>query len=151
MPVVATFSKISRTTRKGSLEKMATNLRSELQQAMIEQVLQAVDIMQEEVPEKPDSTYVRTGNYQRSWTPVFPRQQGDRLVAGIAGSGWDGRHDYTVYVGGDETGFGQQEQHATTGWPLASLAIRGIRSGGAFTRGDDFVERIRRAVVRSKR
>lgn len=151
MAVIATFSRSRQKKGVSQLDKMAANLRNELEQAMIEQVLQAVDIMQEEPPEKPDSNYIRTHRYSTSWTPMFPRKQGDRLVAGIFGNAFDGRHNYTVYVGGDERGFGQQPQHAETGWPLAVLALQGGRASGAFTRGDDFVTKVRRAIQRSKR
>lgn len=151
MSVIATFTRARGTKGHSKLDNMAANLLSELQQAMIEQVNQAIDIMQAPVPEKPGSTYVRTGDYQRSWIPFFPRRQGDRLVAGISGNAFDGRHNYTVYVGGDESGFGQQPQHAETGWPLARLALDGVSVSGSFQRGDDFVSRVSRAVQKSKR
>lgn len=152
MSVIATFTRARGRPGKSKLDNMAANLRSELEQAMISQILTAVDIMNEEPPPKPDSKYERTHRYSTSWIPFFPRRQGDRLVAGISGNAVDERgHNYTVWVGGDEAGFGQQAQHTETGWPLAAIALRGGRGSVSFQRGDDFIQKVTRAIDRSKR
>lgn len=153
MSVIATFTRARGRPGKSKLDNMAANLRSELEQAMISQVLTAVDIMQEEPPPKPDGTYVRTHRYANSWIPFFPRRQGDRLVAGISGNAIDDRgHNYTTFVGGDAAGVGQQPQHAETGWPLARLALDGVRASGSFERDSlPFFRAVERAIKRSKR
>lgn len=151
MSVIATFTKARGRPGKSKLDNMAANLRSELEQAMISQILTAVDIMHEEPPPKADSRYERTHRYSSSWIPMYPRRQGDRLVAGIQGNAVDERgKNYTVWVGGDEAGFDQQAQHAETGWPLAAVALRGGRGSGSFQRGDDFVRKVLRAIQKSK-
>jgi hypothetical protein len=119
---------------------------------MDDQVIAAVRIMRTEPPPKADSTYERTHQYSGSWDPIPPHPGKGGLVAGIRGNAVDPRgHNYTVYVGGDDVGIGQQPQHAETGWPLAALAIQGLSVGISVQRGDDFVSRIRKAIQKSKR
>lgn len=135
--------------KHNKLENMAKNIVSETQDAMNQQILAAVDVMQSEPPEKLGSQYVRTHRYADSWQPIFARPSGGRLEGGIRGNAVDERgHNYTVYVGGDSHGEGQQQQHFETGWPLAVDALEG-RVSNSGVRLVPFGERIRQAVHRS--
>lgn len=151
MTVTAMFSR-ARAHRDSKLDKMAASLVNEIKDSMDDQVIQAVRIMHTEPPPKASSTYERTHKYSTSWEPIPAHLGKGGLVAGIRGNAVDPRgHNYTVYVGGDETGTGQQPQHAETGWPLAALAIQGLSVGISVQAGDDFVRRIQKAIQRSKR
>lgn len=153
MSVVATFSRLRRHRGSTNLENMARNLVNEVKDAMDDQVIRAIEIMRYEPPPPPESSYERSHRYSGSWEPIPPHPGKGGLVAGIRGNAVDPDNgkNYTVWVGGDEAGTGQQMQHSVTGWPLAALAIQGIQSSGAFSRGDDFIQRVARAVRRSKK
>lgn len=139
MSVIIRFRRLA--GKHNKLANMANNIVNDVQQAMIEQIQQAVDIMGSEPPPKPESSYQRIHNYADSWQPIFPRASGGRLEGGIIG-GFGLR--YAVYVGGDSHGDGQQQQHFDTGWPLAAEAIDGIAPGGV--RLTSAGDRIRNAV-----
>jgi hypothetical protein len=152
MSVVATITRLRKHRGPSNLENMAANLVNEVRDAMDDQIIAALRIMHTEPPPPPDSSYERTHRYSGSWEPVPPHRTLAGLVGGIKGDAVDERgHDYTVWVGGDSVGTGQQDQHAQTGWPLAALALAGISAGVAIQRGEDFVSRVRKAVQRSKR
>lgn len=144
-----TTVRIRRLTGKTArLEAIASGLVSSVQDSINAQLLVALDIMQTEPPPKAGSDYVRTHTYQRSWIPTFAHITSGDVRGELRGDAVDPRgHRYTVWVGGDDAGFGQQLQHAETGWPLANTAVRsGQSSSGSVSRGDDFVERIRNKI-----
>ena len=132
---MAVVARIRALTKKPTrLQALANNLLGEVVQVMDRQLDDAVDIMKTEPPPKPDSTYVRTHNYQRSWKRSDVRLRGSGLVGTI-------RNDmrYAVFVGGDESGTGQLDMHASTGWPLLATALRDAGNVS-------FSEKLRKAV-----
>lgn len=136
------------------LERAAASLVNEVRDAMNQQILTAVDIMQSEppvrFPRNGGRPYIRTHTYANSWQPIFARASGGRLEGGIRGSAVDPwGTDYTVAVGGDAHGEGQLGIHEETGWPLAVDALEGRSSGVVLTRAPiPFGDRIRVAVRR---
>lgn len=148
MTVTATFRRLS--GKHNKLERMAVNIVSETQQAMLSQVLQALDIMRSEPPLKLGSKYVRTHKYSTSWQPVFPHASGGRLEAGIQGNAVDPYGaNYTELVGGDSEGRGQLEMHYNTGWPLAKEALNGVAPTGV--RLTSFADRMKQAVHKANK
>lgn len=91
-----------------------------------------------DVSEPPGSTYVRTGEYGRSFTVTREgmswRLKSDAYHAGQA---------YTVYVGGDASGGGQASVHSGR-WPLIGPTVQRI-VGAALT-----LERKIRDFIRSQ-
>lgn len=60
------------------------------------------------------SKYVRTGNYGDSFEITEEGNMGARLVNNAVAKG----KNYTMWVGGDSAGLGQQAIHKSTGWPI---------------------------------
>lgn len=117
-----TFARIrALTTQKSSLEAIAKGIVADVVSAMDLQLDQCVKTMRTEPPPKPDSKYIRTHMYATGWTRTDIRQIHEGLVGSVLQE-----HDirYTEFVGGDESGRGQQSQHKVTGWPLLAEALR---------------------------
>ena len=73
----------------------------------------AVEIITSYPPKPPESRYVRTGAYGRSFELTRVGAVGVRLTSGL---------DYTVYVGGNAVGAGQAWMHEGR-WMLIKEAI----------------------------
>jgi hypothetical protein len=151
MSVVATFRRLAGTKR--NLRTVGARIVNEVQEAMNAQILDAVDVMHSEPPLKIGSSYIRSHRYSSSWRPILAHPSGGRLEGGIAGNAVDSENfkNYTMWVGGDEYGGGQQQQHYDTGWPVAALALEGLPTGSGLRRAKPFVDRVRKAVRKAVR
>jgi len=109
------------TTQKASLDAIARGVVGEVVSVMDKQLDNTVTRLKMEPPPKPGSTYIRTHRYSQGWTRTDVRQTREGLVGTLVRS-LDIRYD--VFVGGDEQGRGQQEQHKMTGWPLVAEVLR---------------------------
>lgn len=91
---------------------------------------------------KPDSKYIPTFRYTDSVEEVDAHETKAELVAGISVDARDDRgHNYTVYVGGDETGEGQQTGWVGP-WPIIADSVR----GGGSTGIPEWRQRIRKVI-----
>ena len=117
------------TKRPRFLEVQARNALEEVKEFMDDRLERAYDVMTTYPDPKPGSRYVRTNDYKSHWKVTPAHETQDGLIGTLHNN-----LRYAVYVGGDETGQGQQEQHDETGWPLLSQAIdrptyrRGLQS-----------------------
>lgn len=115
----------SLTKQKTFTRATADHLLGEVVATMDKQIDDAIDRLRTYPPEKPGSIYVRTGTLGRSWSRTDVRLTRSGLIATVTNDAVDPRgREYSGWVHGDEQGAGQQEQHASTGWPLAAEVLR---------------------------